>query len=477
LTAADLYAISQLGSEAKGILLEDSLTDLNPIAITMGHDFDFTEGVTTTNLMGTADKFTFTGDIDAETKIYDGTHGGLSNIRPLSTNSSWTLAIDYKIIIDTAFKDSQADEFVLASCYKEANENIQGFKLSLRRSAQTTDTSQPIYISWGTDSEIVDYIIVDPNSSEDRQYSQSFRNMLVLEHNVSAPETLRVYHSGHYGINYGTNIGITELTWNNNATIDTPLIFGGNYNYASANLAIESNNNRTVAPGVIYWAKFWNEDLGELNCQRLASWTHEKEYFYLSGYDNNTGNTPTSRRLINDTSLNFSAAQGFGDRYYPSNTGFNYASNANICGWINSYVRTFCNTRLYNGLPTEYQSILKQTEISSVICNDSTQMDAKSTTYDYIYLPGEIEVVPEMPTDNNKKSEALHKWPWLVASDYSTLVIGSTSTTLVDSTASSINPWLIRFNGKMISSTARIFRIDADPSSRTWNYNGAFLNV
>ena len=62
---------------------------------------------------------------------------------------------------------------------------------------------------------------------------------------------------------------------------------GGNYTdpYA-ANPEIESNRDTNrPAEGIIYWAKFWDKDLGEKNCSALSSWPHEKIPFYLSGYD------------------------------------------------------------------------------------------------------------------------------------------------------------------------------------------------
>ena len=82
------------------------------------HDISITTtaGVTTTNLLGSIEQLTFTGDADAEVQIFDGNHGTLNRICPLSTNTNWTLAIDYKFIIDTSYKNSQTSEFVLASC-------------------------------------------------------------------------------------------------------------------------------------------------------------------------------------------------------------------------------------------------------------------------------------------------------------------------------------------------------------------------
>ena len=437
----------------------------------MGHDFNFTEGVTVTNLLGNEEELSFTGDVTNEVQIYN-------NITPLNTNSNWTLAIDYKFILDTAFKDGIAGEYVLASCYKDINDNKQGFKLSVVRGSQSTDETQSIKLSWGTQSVVLDDVLVNPSSTTDKQYSQSFRNMLVLEHKANEPTLLYIYYSGHNGYTYGDTIGSTSLEWNNNTTINTPLIFGGNYRYSSEGTPIEIENTSYHAPanGIIYWAKYWNEDLGEINCQRLAQWTHEKAYFYLGGY-NSAGTNNADRALIANTNLNFVAAQGIGDRYFRYNNTYD-STVYNGAGWINSDVRTFCNSRIYTGLPIAYQSIISLTSIDSTTYSSSSGGTAHAITSDYIYLSGE-KAIGSGTTDTNKKLEALHQWPWLVASDYHLLAQGSSSNTLVDGVASSINPWRIRFNGRPISATARIFNIATDPyrGGQPWNYNQGFIYV
>jgi len=59
-----------------------------------------------------------------------------NNITPLMLNSDWTLAIDYKF---NSVEKLEGTEFVLASCYQEANGSVQGFKVSLVKSYGTTD--------------------------------------------------------------------------------------------------------------------------------------------------------------------------------------------------------------------------------------------------------------------------------------------------------------------------------------------------
>ena len=60
LNAADIYAISsQVDAGHKDTLLRDGDHIGEPIMIRMGNDFDYTDGVTTTNLLGMQNKLIF----------------------------------------------------------------------------------------------------------------------------------------------------------------------------------------------------------------------------------------------------------------------------------------------------------------------------------------------------------------------------------------------------------------------------------
>jgi hypothetical protein len=121
LTAADLAAIAQLGDEAKRRILEDKLGN-DPIMVQMGHDFNYTSGVNTIDLLNGNSKYVFTSST-SDAKIYDGEHGGLPEIRPLNVNSDWTLAIDYKFLLTPTIFPS-GTEWTLASCYSNVDSTI-----------------------------------------------------------------------------------------------------------------------------------------------------------------------------------------------------------------------------------------------------------------------------------------------------------------------------------------------------------------
>jgi hypothetical protein len=103
----------------------------------MGHEFDYTTGVNTTDLLHGASKLVFSGVDDGDVKIYDGNHG-MGEIRPLSVNQDWTIALDYKFLLNSTVLNTTR-EFVLASCYKNADGAVDGFKLSLIKNTSSTD--------------------------------------------------------------------------------------------------------------------------------------------------------------------------------------------------------------------------------------------------------------------------------------------------------------------------------------------------
>jgi len=294
LTAADIYALSLINdNDIKKNLLQDHLGET--ITIPMGNDFDYTEGVTMTNLLGDADKI-----------VLDGTTEGIkifNNIKPLSINSDWTLALDYKFLFNNDKSNFSGTEYVLASCYENANSTINGFKLSLiRDTSNNTYHNNIVRISWGTQTIDIDYVVTD-DTADNKTFFHSYRNVVVLRHNSDSPNTLRVTYvkpnlnnanvnNENYGSNYGTYITTTLLTWNSNLNINAPLILGGNYEGTTNN--IENNSSRRKpAEGIVYWAKYWDTYLGTENCKKLAAWPHENVAFYFSGYNGASDNKST----------------------------------------------------------------------------------------------------------------------------------------------------------------------------------------
>lgn len=465
LTAADVQAIAQMETAKKTSLLEDKLG--TPIFIQMGQDFEYTEGAVATNLLGQESEIRLDGNSDA-VHVYN-------QIKPLSTNSDWTLAIDYKFLMDSETNFIAGNEFVLASCYQNANSTIIGFKVSLIRNNNTSD-EHTIQVSWGNASVIIDYVTT---STETNRYMTSYRNMVVLSHNSDTPNILRVSYmtpsaaSGNApaGATYGSYVTNTQLTWTNSTSIDTPLILGGNYNGASTNIE-ESELTRRPAQGTIYWAKYWSADLGETNCTKLASWPHELVPFYLSGY--NDGATSNTKQIYTGSELSFVAAQGLGDRYFFPLRGRETDEDGNY-GWPLNRERTIYNSLIYEGMPEAYKSIIKQATITSTIRNIETGVNNWAETQDYLFAPAYREVYEGASTGAWSGREVSLKWnspwPWMIPAQRKILTYVTGSTSILEAKAATgMAVFRYRFSGAYISDSTRIFDIDEDPTSKSLRF-------
>jgi len=108
-----------------------------------------------------------------------------------------------------------------------------------------------VRLAWGTETVNLDYVTIDREVSNSKQYCRSYRNMVVLRHKASEPKILHVYYVAPNldttrSAPYGSNIGLPseqnassshiELTWPSSNQINTPLVLGGIYNSAETSL-------------------------------------------------------------------------------------------------------------------------------------------------------------------------------------------------------------------------------------------------
>lgn len=80
-----------------------------------------------------------------------------------------------------------------------------------------------------------------------------------------------------------TEVTINNRTWSNFSS-DMYLRFGC---LIDQNSLYDSNYSdiRSVVDyggGTVYWAKYWNEDLGVGECKKLAMWPHEKMTYIIT---------------------------------------------------------------------------------------------------------------------------------------------------------------------------------------------------
>jgi len=105
------------------------------------------------------------------------------------------------------------------------------------------------------------------------------RNIVVLRH--PAGSNLLYVYSGLNGSNtIPSEVAVNTLSWTNNNS-NAYLNFGQLTNNA---IDIEDTTPQIVTngKGTIFWAKYWNEDLGQGECKRLAAWPHERITYAIS---------------------------------------------------------------------------------------------------------------------------------------------------------------------------------------------------
>lgn len=465
LSAADLYAISCQEAADRIRLLRPCLNA--DYTIELGHDFNYKNITNAQELVNVNNPRVFTGDT---TGVWD------TNIKPLDGNKAFTLAIDYKFLLDSA-RFNNMNELVLASCYYDDGPNKHGFRLTL---VKDSNTSNPyIRITWGQGNQEKERINLDQVqvTFQNNQFvsATSYRNIVVLRH-TEGSQKLYVYYRNPVGAIIGTVLGPVTTTaepleYGSTINNNMSLVFGGNY---STNLtSIENDSNtRRPAPGAIYWAKYWPVDLGANDCQLLAAWPHEKVTYRLGGYNDEL--VESSQRLVTDdsTKLNFVPLQAIGQRYYDFNTnGFN--TTETDYGWSTAKVREYCNSILFKAFPIKFQSIIKQTAVQAT--NNSIE-GSTNRTYNYLYLSSIVNVgnfdQPYTLESNNGK-----KWPWLVASNLPTVYSRDTESNLTTIQLETIYPMIVRFFDKYLSADASIYYMSTDPAANTWTYNGAIKTV
>lgn len=462
--AADIYALSRLTSSEKQTLLRDRLGEAVFIPFGLECDYNVDDIITTNLLANQQLPLKLEGSAD-EAIIYN-------SITPLSLNSDWTFAIDYKFLIDNRNSFNNGNEFVLASCYRNASSAINGFKVSLVR---TPDSNiHTIQVTWGTASTIIDYASTDIN---DISYLSSYRNIVVLSHNSSYPTELRVSYvkpnitNNNMGTKYGADIGQTIsntiLEYDSNTNINAPLIIGGNYSGSTTTIE-ESQSTRRPAQAIIYWAKFWNTDIGEQTCMNMASCVHETIPFLLSGYNDGVQTEYTNQIYTNST-LSFVAAQNIGDRYlYVSRTnGSNLDENGRF-GWATSDARKICGNIFYSGIPEEYKSIIQKTAINSLGKDVELRTTGIQETQDYLFLPAyrELDDVSSESIYNEVNTYWTGPWHWFKPSEHKVLAYDGNSNTRVTYTTDSTRVFRYRFSGAYIGNDTRIFAISTDPTYR-----------
>lgn len=288
---------------------------------------------------------------------FDGSNYVNSGIKLFDEDRDFVLAIDYE------FLDGNTTKSVLAQCYQDSGFN--GFKLWYSDDVLYKGSK----FTWGSNDEIM--------------VAKDKREMLVIRHK-KGQNNLDIYKSNIDGDGV---VGIT-ISRTKSTIIDSELVFGA--------MLKPDGSYENFGVGNINWCKLWYGDIGDAACRELAVWPHEKIGMEACGYKKYYLTNNSSQRCA----ISFLATTLL-DKLYPWSSN---GQNSNSGGWGMSYLNRILNTRVYNAIPTQIRSLIKEVNIPSSLGGKSTEVD---TFPCYITSPSVIELDPTM-TSNPYINEGDH---------------------------------------------------------------------
>ena len=289
--------------------------------IVLGRDFDFSN---------------VESEVLAEDLYLDGTTFKDTSIQLFGENEkTFTIAIDFQYT-------GTDNDGTLLSCFDE--NGSEGFRLRYN--------SHP-NIQWGDKNVNVGY--------------QKYRDIVVLRH-IKGEDKLYIYSSNETtkGTTYSDTIMIVESTRSRSTSTDNKLTFGA--------VSFSDGGHDYYGKGMIHWCKIWYDDLGDANARELASMYHDTLRMEYCG----AGRYRLAGNTSQKSNASFIANNLFGNRNHQMN-----ATADNTGGWDSSLMRTFCNTRVFDALPTAWQSMIKSVKVSASAGNKSTEV---LISEDKIYL-------------------------------------------------------------------------------------------
>jgi len=210
---------------------------------------------------------------DAGTPLYlNGSDSSKSTVyQPLLAGSdAFTFAIDFAL--ENVNYPSNKPYVIIASCYYSANGVINGFGIFKNQSTNNIEvgfgdmyhaSSQRVAISNNTTSTMRNIVVLRHPKGDPKLYIYSGLNAgtsITNDFPLEAPFDTSITRNGSSEFNSGAVLNIGQLIGNGESIQSTDDI----------------GNKWTRAVGTIYWAKYWEADLGIGECKRLAMWPHEK---------------------------------------------------------------------------------------------------------------------------------------------------------------------------------------------------------
>lgn len=440
MTMAEIYAISESGQWENFFRnAQSSYKD-----IIAGHDYTF-NNVDEQTIVEVGNPYTLNGANQFIATDKDG-----NPIKLFGKNArSFTLAVDYRILNDNN-GDALPQNAMIISALEKLNNGNEGFAI---RNAISSGAGYG-NVLWGDKSQRVSYgtqrdiTVLRYIAGEDKLYVYSFNgnppavSTVANADAVASPNENTDYYftsadvAGHYRYVRGEFIkvgddptasgrirtavtageyyaGTSKYELTRNVSVNTsdddgvPLIIGGlaEYNSDTNEYSISPNN---IGYATIFWCKIWFDDLGDKVSRSLADWTRDPwRPEYYSGYVDPSHTTTGSPYYLSSNSQKRANAS------FVMNNQLRYAhvmniANTNSGGWNLSLMRSFCNYRVFNALPYEWQYLIKKVRVKSY-SNSSTVV----TSHDNIYIPAAYEVNGSTNSGEVNENATI---PWIVSS-------------------------------------------------------------
>lgn len=314
-------------------IAESVITDKDSYSIVIGNDVNY-DDIESELLIDKKTYFNGSNHIDTGICLFD-------------EDRDFVLAIDYE------FSEENTPNAVLAQCFQENGAN--GFKLWYSNASGYNGAK----LTWGATADNITQV--------------GKREVLVIRHK-KGDNNLTIYKSNLDE----DDVLITELAKNKSTAGTGTLVFGS----ARADDGMYENH----AVGNIYWAKLWYADLGEDTCKDLAMWTHESLTLEACGFRKYYLSDNTSKRC----SFSLLATHLLGRKKRWNKT------NSSAGGWANCALNASLNTRLYNAIPNQIRSVMKQVIVYSSVGEKSSELSASNC---YITIPAVVEVNSDFTTE------------------------------------------------------------------------------
>ena len=276
-----------------------------------------------------------------------------TNIQPLTEgNDAFTIALDFSL--DELTYNRQFA--TIMSCYHSANNVISG--IGIFYDTNTTRLYAGFGSMYANSSQRVAISYNDPTAT-------TMRNIVIVRHPANS-ETLYIYASSGSAQSLPLNVFETSITrsggvnFNSNAYLNFGQLFDANRETIQGSDGVL--NDVAPAIGNIYWAKYWDKDLGQGECKRLACWPHEWMTFGIPYKYKDNNSSLISRRasssVVPTPSVYLAALNlPMHGQIYSARKNSSYFVN-NIYGWgEDNDIHNVMNKRIYAALPLQLQAI------------------------------------------------------------------------------------------------------------------------